>query len=501
MSVIQNDAPPVGSNATGSPGSDAGDGAADEELDGTMPIWHRVRSFLPTGARIDHDSFVARHLVAKLTVAVMLVVLTVVGLVNGDGILHVLFELLPVAIPGVLAHLARNRLVAILAASWALMACASVLVHQTEGLIEAHFLYFVLLPLVALYQDWRAFLGSIGYVLVSHTIVGVIRPESMYNHPAALASPIKWAGVHALFVAALVVILIIEWGFAEAEQRRSRLATEDLQSTQIQLLQAQKMESIGQLAAGVAHEINTPVQYVSDNTSFLAESFDELTVALEELTALAKAHDSDKADEILAAADLEFLQEEIPGALSQSKDGLKHVSEIVKAMKDFAHPGSEVADAFLNKVITSTATVSRNEWKYVADLEFDLDESLPPVQCNEGQIKQVILNMIVNAAHAIAEVVGEGDKGTITIRSSVAGDHAVVEIRDTGSGMPPEVKDRIFEQFFTTKGVGRGTGQGLAMAHDIIVNAHRGEIEVESTVGEGTSFRLLIPIRRADLDD
>lgn len=433
-----------------------------------------------------------------MAIALLIGVLTTIGFVNGDQPGHVALELLPVVLPAVIAQLSSRRLVATLAASWSLMACASVLVHQTEGLIEAHFLYFVLLPLVALYQDWRAFLGSIAYVLISHALVGVLSPESMYNHAAALNSPIKWAGIHAVFVAALVIVLTIEWNFAEAEQRRTTEAVESLRSTQARLLQAQKLESIGQLAAGVAHEINTPVQYVSDNTTFLAESFADLTTTIGKLTELANTHDPDAVESLVADTDLDFLCDEIPRALNQSMDGLKHVAEIVRAMKDFSHPGAEVAAADLNKVIRSTATVSRNEWRYVADVDFELDESLPPVTCNEGQIKQVVLNMIVNAAHAISDVVAEGESGRITVGSAVRGDRVEISIQDTGCGMTNEVRERIFDQFFTTKEVGRGTGQGLAMARDIIVVSHGGEIEVESTPGEGTTFTLLIPIATAE---
>lgn len=281
---------------------------------------------------------------------------------------------------------------------------------------------------------------------------------------------------------------------AEREQsrREAEEANRELHETQAQLLQAQKLEAIGQLAAGVAHEINTPVQYVADNTSFVGESFDVLLTALDHLTAVARLADEAAVEAHLDELDFEFLRDEIPAAIDASREGLARVSEIVRAMKDFAHPGSEMGNTDLNRAITSTATVSRNEWRYVAELHLDLDESLPPVCCHEGQLKQVVLNLIVNAAHAIGDDTGEG-ANLITVSTSHDDGHVVIAVGDTGCGMTDEVAARVFDPFFTTKEVGRGTGQGLAMVHRIVA-AHRGTIRVESAVGVGTTFVLRIPI-------
>jgi len=272
-----------------------------------------------------------------------------------------------------------------------------------------------------------------------------------------------------------------------------------------QLVQAQKLESIGQLAAGIAHEINTPTQYVGDNTRFLKEGFKDLDrlvgeyqglfVACKEGNGIEEAlkRVAETADEI----DLEYLREEIPAAIDQSLEGVERVAKIVRAMKEFSHPGSdEKTPTDINKAIENTVTVARNEWKYVADLEMDFDEGLPPVPCLPGEMNQVILNMIVNASHAIADVVGNASngKGKITIRTRKDGEWAEIRIKDTGAGIPEEIQQRIFDPFFTTKEVGKGTGQGLSIAHNVIVEKHGGTIDVESEVGKGSVFTIRLPL-------
>lgn len=469
-------------------------------------LWlENVREVLPRGSRLSDEAFRERHQIVAFALVILIATLTVVGLVVGEGIGHVALEMLPIIIPGVVGWRSSTRTLAALAMSFAVMMCSSTLVHQTGGLIEAHFLFFVLLPLVALYQDWRAFLGSITFVVFSHMVVGTLQPESMYNHPAAINNPVKWAFIHAVFVVGLVIVLIVEWRLAEREQRRTTHALANLQQTQAMLFQAQKLESVGQLAAGVAHEINTPVQYLSDNAVFLRESVQSLLETFELLAELASETDNERVEACLEEADIDFLREEIPGALEHSQDGLQRVSEIVRAMKDFSHPGKERSDVDLNRAIESTSTVSRNEWKYVADLQLELDPDLPLVPSHAGQIKQVVLNLIVNAAHAIGDgridisavsetgVVPENPMGTIVVRTGVVGDHARITVTDTGCGMTAETTERIFEQFFTTKEVGRGTGQGLSMVHRII-DAHHGLIDVESIVGVGTTFIVDLPL-------
>jgi two-component system NtrC family sensor kinase len=270
------------------------------------------------------------------------------------------------------------------------------------------------------------------------------------------------------------------------------------------LRQAQKLESVGQLAAGIAHEINTPIQYIGDNIRFVLESFTELGGLLSECQKLATAVQAHSAtqdmvsavESISRTADLEYLSREIPAAARQSLDGVKHVAKIVRAMKEFSHPGStEKAPVDLNHAIETTLTVARNEWKYVAEVVTELQPDLPPIHGLPAELNQVILNLIVNATHAIGDVVknDEGAKGTIKIATRLADPWVEIVISDTGAGIPEAIRHRIFEPFFTTKEVGKGTGQGLAIARSTIVKKHGGELFFESTVGKGTTFTIRLP--------
>jgi two-component system NtrC family sensor kinase len=283
-------------------------------------------------------------------------------------------------------------------------------------------------------------------------------------------------------------------------------ADDERHQMEVQLRHAQKMESIGQLAAGIAHEINTPTQYIGDNTQFVQDAFSDVILLLNAQARLlcAVKHGIVPAEmvaEVEAAAktaDIEYLAIEIPKAIGQSLEGLHRVSKIVGAMKEFSHPGShEKTMIDLNRAIESTLTVASHEWKYLAEMVTEFDPTLPLVACLPGEFNQVILNMIVNASHAIGDVIGDGGagKGTITVGTRQVGDGVEIRIRDTGTGMPEHVRARIFDPFFTTKGVGRGTGQGLAIAHSVIVDKHGGSIQVESEVGQGTTFLLCLPIQ------
>ena len=281
-------------------------------------------------------------------------------------------------------------------------------------------------------------------------------------------------------------------------------AMNERRQLETQLLHAQKMESIGQLAAGIAHEINTPMQYVADNTRFIQDSFDGFLKLIDAYSKMMHTGDgrsslaerSETINELMKKLDIEFLREEVPKAIEQSLEGASRVTEIVSAMKQFSHPGQEgKSTADLNELIRSTATVCRNRWKYVADLELTLDENLPAVFCYASEFNQVILNLVVNAADAIAERVGEsGNKGRIDVRTYRDGVHAVIEVEDNGGGIPENIRGKVFDPFFTTKGVGKGTGQGLAISHDIIVNKHSGTIELETEAGKGTRFKVRLPI-------
>jgi PAS domain S-box-containing protein len=274
---------------------------------------------------------------------------------------------------------------------------------------------------------------------------------------------------------------------------------------EVQLLQAHKLESIGQLAAGIAHEINTPTQYVGDNTRFLEKAFSDIAGPLRSLGPLLKAAREgavtaellDRLESEAGSADLEYLLEEIPTAIGQTLEGVERVSRIVRAMKDFSHPGSsEKSPTDLNRAIESTVTVARNEWKYVADLVTDFDPDLPLVPCLVSEFNQVILNLVINSAHAIGQANGEtgSARGLITITTRRGDGVAEVRVQDTGTGIPEAIRDRVFDPFFTTKGVGHGTGQGLAISHQVIVKKHGGTIDFETEVGQGTTFVLRLPL-------
>ncbi len=278
-------------------------------------------------------------------------------------------------------------------------------------------------------------------------------------------------------------------------------------SLENQLQQAQRLESIGRLAAGIAHEINTPTQFVGDNIRFLRDSIQDLLSLLGTYdTAIKRPVEQREAalNEVEAAreeSDLEFLEEEIPSSISQSLEGVERIASIVRAMKEFSHPSHESkAPSDLNQALQSTLVVARNEWKYVADVQMKLDPELPAVPCHLGELNQVFLNLVVNAAHAVHESNPGGDKGNIEIRTRSEGSQVIIEVQDDGCGMDELTCARAFDPFFTTKPVGRGTGQGLALAHDVIVNKHQGLISVTSSPGQGSTFVVRLPMGAPDVE-
>ncbi len=292
--------------------------------------------------------------------------------------------------------------------------------------------------------------------------------------------------------------------------REAVSAKEELFKTKLilesRLHKAEKLESVGRLAAGIAHEINTPTQFVSNNIEFLQDGAEDIDELVEQVNKrIVKAHKDGElndtvlkdVEEIIDSADWDYLQEEIPKALNQSQDGLHRISKIVMAMKNFSHPGSgqlELDD--VNEGIRNTVAVASNEWKYAAEMKLQLAEDLPRVSCYIDELNQVILNMIINAAHAIAEK-DEGreeNKGVITISTTTSGKYAQICIHDTGNGMKDDILANIFDPFYTTKEVGKGSGQGLAIAHDIIVNKHFGKIDVKTEIGKGTTFIINLPL-------
>jgi PAS domain S-box-containing protein len=271
----------------------------------------------------------------------------------------------------------------------------------------------------------------------------------------------------------------------------------------IELRLAQKLESVGRLAAGIAHEINTPIQYVGDSVSFLQSAEADLRrLQAEYRHAIGRLVEREPAHEVLPQLekmeneiDLDFLYEEIPKAFERTLQGVERVAAIVRAMKEFAHPDSAQHDyADINHAIETTLTVAHSEYKYNAQIETQFGD-LPLVNCNVGELNQVFLNLIVNAAHAISESGRSADTGRIAIATDAVGAEVTISITDNGCGIPPENVEKVFDPFFTTKPVSRGTGHGLAIARSIVVEKHGGRIEVHSAAGSGTTFTFHLPVK------
>ena len=282
-------------------------------------------------------------------------------------------------------------------------------------------------------------------------------------------------------------------------------AQAEKKTVEAQLIQAQKLEAIGQLSAGIAHEINTPMQYIGDNTRFVKDVFDMVEKFLRLSAQVLDTNRSSAKGETPRGGDKEeVLYRKLPRMISQSRnaieeslEGVDRVVEIVKAMKVFSHIGpQEKVPTDLEKAIQSTVTIAKSEWKYVSEVEMDLDPHLPKVPVFKGEFNQAILNLVVNAAHAIADNRKKPNEplGRITITARRSGDNVEIRVADTGSGIPVEARKRIFEPFFTTKEVGKGTGQGLAMAYASIVNKHGGAIDFNTELGKGTTFTINLPL-------
>lgn len=351
-----------------------------------------------------------------------------------------------------------------------------------------------------------------------HKIVGHAGPDgNMYSEidcPLCAAARNKrlFEGRYDKFCRANGSVVPVEYTVApwqSSDGRRSgsvitfRDVTEQ-QNLHLQLLRSQKLESIGQLAAGIAHEINTPIQYVGDNNRFLESAFHQLSTMLDAAAALVEdTTPGGPRPELLESlrqatrgAEWWYYRTEIPVAVSQSLDGISRVAAIVRAMKEFSHASPTAKSAVdLHHTIDNTVTISRNEWKYVANVVTEFDPALPHVTCLPGEISQVILNLVVNAAHAIGDSRKDSDeKGTITITTRHAVDHVEIRVKDSGTGIPQEIRNKIFDPFFTTKPVGKGTGQGLSLAYRIVVERHKGTIDFETEVGKGTTFVVRLPL-------
>ncbi|HET9473577.1 MAG TPA: ATP-binding protein [Steroidobacteraceae bacterium] len=267
----------------------------------------------------------------------------------------------------------------------------------------------------------------------------------------------------------------------------------DRKAAEERMASSDRLESIGRLAAGVAHEINTPIQYLNDSVSFIREGVQELLAYIDKLHAAMPPRAEGQSDD----DDVDYLREELPPAMTRVADGLSRIAEIVRSMKNFSHADQhEMSQVDLNTAIASTLVIARSEYKDCADLETDYAQ-IPPVTCHGGQINQVVLNLVVNSAHAIADFVKKnGGRGRITVKTAVEGNQVVISIADTGGGIPEAIRARIFDPFFTTKEVGRGTGQGLSIVRNVIVKGHGGELDFDTELGKGTTFYVRLPIQR-----
>ncbi len=272
-----------------------------------------------------------------------------------------------------------------------------------------------------------------------------------------------------------------------------------------ELRQAQKLESVGRLAAGVAHEINTPIQFVNDSVEFVRAAINDLVgvVDVQRVAIDAARHGafsepiSVRVHDAMEHADLPYLVEQLPRALDRALDGTRRVGAIVQSMQAFAQDGRLRTEVDLREAIANTLTVARTEYAAVADIVLVL-EPTPLVSCYASDVNQVILDVLVNAAHAIAEVVeGSDRRGTITIGLRQVGAAVVISIGDTGPGIPEDLREHVFEMFFTTKPVGTGTGQGLSHARQVIVDKHHGSLTFDTEVGVGTTFHISLPIAMA----
>jgi len=262
----------------------------------------------------------------------------------------------------------------------------------------------------------------------------------------------------------------------------------DRKDAEARMASSDRLESIGRLAAGVAHEINTPIQYLNDSVSFIRDGVGELLAYIDELHKVTDARPG-------SSEDVDYMREELPPALTRVAEGLSRITEIVRSMKVFSHADqSEMSDVDLNCAVNSTLVVARSEYRDVADVETDLGE-IPRVTCHGGQINQVVLNLVVNAAHAIGDVIKKGGpRGRIVVRTREEGGRVVISIADTGGGIPEAIRAHIFDPFFTTKEVGRGTGQGLSVSRNVVVKGHGGELDFTTEPGKGTTFFVRLPI-------
>jgi PAS domain S-box-containing protein len=355
----------------------------------------------------------------------------------------------------------------------------------------------------------EAFCGMLGLDergLVGKEIVALVHPHEAERAESVLARVLRgeepsWQGERRWAGPAGTVWSSTAMALVRGRNRQTDFAicvVEDLterRRLEVELRHAQKLESVGRLSAGIAHEINTPIQFVADNLRFLGDA----VTAMSDVLATWERALGPVPSEVLAAVeahDLGFLEEEAPRAVTQAIEGIERVASIVRAMKAFGESaGHDRALVDLNEAITNTVVVARPETDPVAEVVLDLGE-LPLVSCHRGDMNQTVLSLLVNSAQAVGDTVARhGERGTITIRSWAEGEHVVVAVADSGDGIPDAIGDRIFDPFFTTKPVGTGTGLGLALARSVVVDRHGGTLTYESSHGAGTTFFIRLPRR------
>lgn len=271
----------------------------------------------------------------------------------------------------------------------------------------------------------------------------------------------------------------------------------EIKRAENELCRTQKLQTLGRLAAGVAHEINTPIQFIGDNLQFMQDSFCQYKRALMAYQNFRINNDQDSLLKVLNSIDLEFLNGEIPQALNQSVDGIKRVSAMVSAMRHFSHLDERrMVAADINKALESTLIILKNEVKYITNIQTNFDKNLPKVVCCIDEINQVFMNLVVNAAHSIEQKNAGFNvkKGLIRVSSQLEGKYVVVKVADDGLGIPEDIQDKIFDSFFTTKKIGKGTGQGLSISHSIVTKKHNGKLYFETVQGKGTTFIVKIPV-------
>lgn len=472
------------------------------------------------------DRFFIRLMFAQWVVAIVLAfTLTPRTWSGSTSAVHVhvygalFFGALFLSLPAYLAYKRPGAKVTRHVIAGAQMLWSGLLIHLCGGRIETHFHIFGSLALLAFYRDLYILIPATLVTAGDHLLRGMLWPESIFG----AADPVWWrAFEHAgwvLFIDAFLALNCkhsldtlrslctreVRMQVAEDQALQAiseKIRTQERARAEEEIASARKMEAVGQIAAGVAHEINTPTQYVSDNVVFLERAFGSFSKVVGAAKEVVNATEDDSQGQIRALAKamkrgkLDFLTAEIPRALSESREGLERVATIVSAMKEFSHPSDgELSSVDLARTINTTLTVARNEWKYVAEVETDFPETLNSVPLVRDEFSQVILNVVVNAAHAISDATDDGAKGKGTIRIGITQDETWTEVRiaDTGGGIEPDLLEKVFEPFFTTKEVGKGTGQGLAIVHAVVVKRHRGRVHVESEVGKGTTFVIRLP--------